>query len=298
MSLRFVLFELSLFESGADADNARTDLGWLLEALTQRDQAYLVDHPRTPRLYESGVIYERPAQFGGECEEVVILRQALGDKAREPRVKKILELVQAVLGGERFRDIGVLYERGSGDCDNVASARSAELRQAGIPASPYMVWRKRLDGGNTYHIQVRWPWSVDGTPEGYIEDPSLLMGMGGPGRAADRQKEIDKNIARAKKLASGEMKLSATSPLNDELQKAFDDISGGGLKNWMGLTNAKYPVTVAGGGHRGWHRDRSVPASAMLSPGIEYEDVNEGWDFPETYDEVILHNTGSMRGGF
>lgn len=198
MSLPFILYELTLFAPENDPNDDRIDLGWFLEALVQRDMAYLKAHPNTPLLYKSGVTYERPAQFGGECLEVQTIRAALDpEKAKDPRVQAVLELMQKVFGGERFRDIGVLYARGKGDCDNVATARVAELRQNGIEAAPLLIWKRRLDGGYTYHVLVTWP---DGTRE----DPSLLLGMGGPDRKADRDKEIAKNQERVNKaLAAG-----------------------------------------------------------------------------------------------
>ena len=67
-------------------------------------------------------------------------------------------------------------------CDNLACARAAELRSVGFDASSYITHRRRLDGGFTYHAIVRWP---DGTGE----DPSLLLGMGGPSRNLDRAEE-------------------------------------------------------------------------------------------------------------
>jgi hypothetical protein len=162
MSLPYILFELTLFEPGNAADDDRIDLGWLLEALVQRDMAYLKAHPEAPRLYNSGVVYERPAQFGGVCPEVAMVQWALDpEKARDPRVQGVLGIMQQVFGGERFRDIGVLYARGRGDCDNLATARVAELRQMGIQASPLLIWRRRMDGGYTYHVLVTWPKEFD-----------------------------------------------------------------------------------------------------------------------------------------
>jgi hypothetical protein len=183
------LLDLDLFEPGADQDGSRLDLTWILEALTQRDQQYLVDHPSTPLLYQSGVTYEPPAQFNGDCPEVQILKQALGANAHDLKVKATLDTVQAVLGGERFRDVGRIIEKGVVDCDNLSCWRAAELRQAGIKASPYITWRRRFDGGYTYHVLVRWP---DNT----LEDPSLLLGMGGADRQADRAIQIAQNAER------------------------------------------------------------------------------------------------------
>ena len=188
--LRNILYEITLFAKGDDPDESRIDLGWFLEALVQRNQGYLRERPNTPKLYKSGVVYERPAQSLGECEEVRVLKEAIGPfRSRLPKVRKVLDQVQAVFGGERFRDIGVLLERGSGDCDNVACWRVAELRQGGIRARPYLKWRTNDNGGTTYHALVIWP-------DGSSEDPSLLLGMGGADRAADRRKEIENNIER------------------------------------------------------------------------------------------------------
>jgi hypothetical protein len=213
--LRYVLFDTSLFSRGDDAEQSRTDLLWMLEALTQRDMAYLKEHPETPRLYDSGVVYERPAQFSGVCPEVAILRKALGAKALMPSVAEVLSTVQAVLGGERFRDVGRIIENGRGDCDNVACWRVAELRQSGIKASPYITWKPRLDGGVTYHVLVKWP---DGTHE----DPSLLLGMGGPARAADRQRELDKNAQRVEMVKRAAARLPV-APMYDGANEDWSD---------------------------------------------------------------------------
>jgi hypothetical protein len=189
-----------MFEPDGDPEGSRTDLGWVLQALTARDQQYLKDHPKTPLLYQSGVVYEKPAQFSGDCAEVATLKAALGSSSKDPKVADALDMVQAVLGGERFRDIGRIIEKGAVDCDNLACWRAAELRQSGIAASPYITWKQRSDGGVTYHVLVRWP---DNT----LEDPSLLLGMGGPARKADRQKEIDKNAERVQMV-------KAKAPIN------------------------------------------------------------------------------------
>jgi hypothetical protein len=193
--LRYVLYDLTLFSPGDDAREARVDLGWMLEALTQRNQDYLRQHPDAPRLYRSHVVYERPAQFQGECEEVQILRAAAGRAANEPKVGATLNLVQAVLGGERFRDIGRILERGSGDCDNLACWRVAELRQGGVKARPFLIWRK-TGGGTTYHALVR-------HEDGSSEDPSRLLGMGGEAAAAERAEEIRKNAERVENRRLG-----------------------------------------------------------------------------------------------
>lgn len=200
--LRHIWVEQTLFSPFSDKGEDETDLLWMLEALTQRNQNYLKQHPRTPRLYKSGVKYAVPAQYGGECKEVAILKQALGGAANKRDVRKVLELIQDVLGGEHFCDIGVILELGEIDCDGLAAFRAAELRQAGIRAKPWMTKRTRPDGGTTYHALVKWPPFGRNQHE-TSEDPSLLLGMGGPARAKDRQEEIRKNIERCEDIKSG-----------------------------------------------------------------------------------------------
>lgn len=193
--LRYVLWESTMFSGADDVEQTQKDLCWMLEALTQRNMDYLLRRPHTPRLYKSGVKWEAPNQFGGDVPEVRVLRQALGRNAKRGDVRQVLDKIQQVLGGEHFCDIGVILQLGAIDCDGLACWRAAELRQAGIPARPYMTWRKRPDGGTTYHALVLWP------PFGNVgyatsEDPSLLLGMHQPERAADRAEELRKNAER------------------------------------------------------------------------------------------------------
>ncbi len=86
------------------------------------------------------------------------------------------------------------------NCDNVASWRVAELRQAGIQARPWMTKRTRPDGGTTYHALVQWPpfgaGNLGNESKWTSEDPSLLLGMGGASRTAERAEEIRKNKER------------------------------------------------------------------------------------------------------
>ena len=114
--LRWVVFDTTMFADKDDAARTQKNVMWLLEALTQRDQEYLKQRPNTQRLYRSGVRYMTPQQFAGDVNEVAVLKTALGKTARQPAVKRALDTVQDVLGGERFRDIGRIIENGGGDC--------------------------------------------------------------------------------------------------------------------------------------------------------------------------------------
>lgn len=229
--LRFILHDLTLFGDGDDVERARKALCWFMEALVQRNIDYLKVNPGTPRLYRSGVKYQVPMQFDGDCEEVKILREALGSAAKTSRVAGVLDLVQAVLGGERFRDIGRIIENGGGDCDNLATWRVAELRQQGIQARPFMTHRQRLDGGTTYHALVLWPpinelGRVGNMAPDHLwtsEDPSLLLGMGGAERAADRDEEVRKNKERCELLSrrGNGSRRGAVDDVFGELDKMF-----------------------------------------------------------------------------
>lgn len=219
--LQYVLYEMSLFAHGENTEEAETDLNWLLEALVQRDQDYLKQHPETPRLYKSGVVWEAPKQFAGECEEVHVLRDALGAAAKRRDVRKVLDKVQQVLGGEHFADIGVILRNGRHDCDGIAAWRAAELRQAGVPAKAMMTKRKRIDGGTTYHALVLWP-PFGTSPYESSEDSSLLLGMGGADRAADRAEELRKNADRCSDIKT----MGLARALRPSSDGAIEDILG------------------------------------------------------------------------
>lgn len=225
--LRHIHVEQTLFSPGDNVKQAQKDLIWWLYALTQRNQDYLLQHPKTPRLYKSGVKYAVPKQFNGDCEEVAILKRALGRAARHRDVDRVLDRIQSVFGGEHFCDIGVILELGEIDCDGISSWRAAELRQAGIKANPYMTSRKRLDGGTTYHALVLWP-PIPGCDYETSEDPSLLLGMGGEKRKKDREIEIQKNRERCDLLraARGGKPVPVLPKADFDVDDALFDVLG------------------------------------------------------------------------
>lgn len=193
--LRYVLFDLDLFSTDDDRDGSEKTLLWLLEILAVQNASYLKKHPKTPKLYKSGVKYLLPEQMRqAEVPQVEVIRDAFTHLGiDEPVITGALDDLSQMCGGrEHFRDIPRIMDNGGGDCDNLSSWRVAELRHAGINAAPYITCRARPDGGMTYHALVRWP---DGTSE----DPSLLLGMGGRDREKDRAEERRKNAERAEK---------------------------------------------------------------------------------------------------
>lgn len=194
--LRYVLFDVNFFDDEFDRANSQKRVLCLLEALTCCNQIYLRNNPNTPLIYQSDIVYKVPQQFDKDVSEIGVLRQFLESHHAPPTVREALEVLDRKVGGEVFREIPRIIENGGGDCDNVAAWRVAELRELGIRADPYITWRRRPDGGMTYHVIVYWP---DGTSE----DPSLLLGMGGEARAADRAEEERKLGERAGEFVKG-----------------------------------------------------------------------------------------------
>lgn len=186
--LRHILFDVEFFpDDGTSLENSRERVLCLLEALVWINRLYLQEHPETPLLYQSGVTYLMPEQFEkAELPEIAVVRDFLLKKGASDGIQVAFKAMADQLGsGEHFREISRIIEHGGGDCDNLACWRVAELRERGIMAKPYITWRQRADGGTTYHVIVYWP-------DGSSEDPSLLCGMGGESRAADRAEEVRK----------------------------------------------------------------------------------------------------------
>ena len=128
-----------MFHGREDAARSEHVLHGLLFALCAADASYLRAHPETPRLYESGVRYQ----------------------AELP-------------GREDWQTVPFALARGVADCEDLACWRVAELWvRDGVRALPRMTWRPKGPRGQwrLYHITVRWP-------DGHVEDPSRVLGMG------------------------------------------------------------------------------------------------------------------------
>lgn len=199
--LRHILFDVAFFQDDSDPverANSRKRVLCLLEALVWCNRLYLQQHPDTPLIYQSGIKYVVPEQFEkASLPEVATVRDYLTKKGAPDDVLAAFKLMADQLGsGEHFREIPRIIENGGGDCDNLASWRCAELRELGIDAKPYITWRRREDGGTTYHVIVLWP-------DGSSEDPSLLLGMGGSDRDIDRLAEQEKLGERTGEYLAG-----------------------------------------------------------------------------------------------
>jgi hypothetical protein len=116
-------------------------LEYLLNALAAANVHYLRHFPHTPALYASGVRY-----------------------LQEPD------------GRDEWQDIPDTIERRSGDCEDLAAWRMAEIRvREGDRLSRWHITVDELRDTRghpvtTYHIQIR-------RPNGQIEDPSRRLGM-------------------------------------------------------------------------------------------------------------------------
>lgn len=108
-----------------------------LDALMVADQVYLIEHPETPSLYRSGVLYAPES------------------------------------GAEEWCDIGECLKRGRVDCEDLACWRAAELRQGGSDARAIATCERLGPKRRLYHIVVE----IQRDGQVIIEDPSLLLGM-------------------------------------------------------------------------------------------------------------------------
>jgi hypothetical protein len=194
--MRHVNMDLDLsFDTPEDRWRSEQILLHYLLILTLRNYWFLLDNPDYPKLYDTDMVYLLPEQLERrptrsqlrDLEKFLsTTMQMTGDE-----IQHHLDLAKGV---EIFRDIPRMAEHGGGDCDNWAAARAAEVCVAAYrlggtsEAKPYLVWRE--DGNRMiYHAKV-----MHG--DGSDEDPSIIKGMGGQDRAADRLLECRKNYER------------------------------------------------------------------------------------------------------
>jgi hypothetical protein len=174
-------FEVALFREGADGKVAEDErqrsqsaLLWMLEALCKVDQGELEFHRKRkgkypPPLYASGIRYQREN------------------------------------GTENWQDVYRNFELMSGDCEDLACHRVAELRCVyGRQAAPFVKYRRGDDGAFHYHALV----AVKG-PDGWrLEDPSFKLGMGwedmfdGIGPGSPEALQLERRLDLVQKEAS------------------------------------------------------------------------------------------------
>ena len=140
-----IVFYTQMFEDNSKKcmERSKKKLLVLFEGLVSCNLIHLHDFPDTPKLYDSGVVY------------------------------------QPEFDTEEWQDIPTTLERGFGDCEDLAAYRCAELRFEGIPAKPWIRWRN-VGGSWRFHALVAWPDYRDSNGrlvKGRVEDPSRRLGM-------------------------------------------------------------------------------------------------------------------------
>lgn len=133
---------LTAFSSEQDRARGERAALRLLQALTDINVDYLLSHPNTPLLYQSGVRYKEQAYD---------------------------------LGQEDWHEIPAALLAKKTDCKVLAAWRAAELRVRGIAAQPHLMRQASLRTAlgmpdYSYHVVVR-------HPDGRLEDPSKILGM-------------------------------------------------------------------------------------------------------------------------
>lgn len=121
MGMRPIRLGLKLFLNASDADRSRRTLTAAMYGLALANRLYLETYPRTPRLYDSHVIYRE-----------------------EKRT-------------ENWNDIPTVLSKGWGDCEDLACWRIAEHLINGVQALPYVTWRVPSGSRTIYHALVRLP---------------------------------------------------------------------------------------------------------------------------------------------
>jgi hypothetical protein len=178
--VRDVTFCTDLFTSERTRPWSERTLGCLLWGLVFANESYLWNHQDAPPLYRTKVRWQREYPTG-----------------KSP--------CKGGTGQEQFLGIRQIIEQGHADCEDlvcwIVSMRRTGLdrtrrgppprpghppvtavpcpwpmRARGPKVVPGFFWRPVGPGGKTllYHIVVCWP-------DGYVEDPSRAMGMGGRG---------------------------------------------------------------------------------------------------------------------
>ena len=102
---------------------------------------------------------------------VNIDRMEIRDNRLRPLYKAGVRYVREPRGQENWQDIVTLYQQRTGDCEDLACARTAGLRENGKWADPFLRWRLDENTGMyIYHVLVK-------RASGKIEDPSRILGM-------------------------------------------------------------------------------------------------------------------------
>lgn len=210
------------FESEAERYDSEDVLLWILGFMSRANLLFLLRYPQTKTLYDANVVYAEPDQLidrsgvtAARLGELVQLAKRMGLPPEEASM-----MIRIAKGMEIFVDIPELYRQGKGDCNKLVPVRVAELWRSNIMASPYLVKEKNSRGGWSYHATVWYP------QDDSIEDPSRILGMGGPEANEERLAEIAKNEHRWANAMLGARELVAAG---------FDPDAVGAFVDGMGF---------------------------------------------------------------
>lgn len=205
MSMRDILLGLRLDFSTPEQRRVSEDLLLRISGLMARaNLLWLQLNPDTPLLYESDVVYAPPDQTTRPALDPAKLRKLLKllrEMGQEPETA--LQIVRLLRGVEVFLDWPTLLRRGKGDCNELVPVRLAELWRAGIMATTYLTCEPKEDGGYAYHNIIL-------HADGSTEDPSLILGMGGPTYSAQRREECHANFVRLGRYIDAAQRLVAS----------------------------------------------------------------------------------------
>lgn len=115
-------------------------------------------------------------------------QKGLSDRVVAPLYASGVVYREELPGREDWPDIHRVFAAGWGDCEDLAAIRAAELRVAGFECEPVIKWqwipREMMirQGYPAHKLPDRGVWMVHCCvrfPDGSIEDPSKILGMGG-----------------------------------------------------------------------------------------------------------------------
>ena len=264
--MRHVNYDLDLnFDTPEGRWRSEQILLYMLTTLTLDNFWFLLDNPDFPKLYDTDMVYMLPEQLErrpsrskiNKLNKFLADTMGMGPSERQHH----LDLARGV---EIFRSIPRMMEHGGGDCDNWAAARAAEIAVAayrlGVKSGvkPYLVWHE--DGDRMiYHAKIMHGDRSD-------EDPSIIKGMGGRDRAADRLEECRKNYERYDNMWQSAKRIMANEDLTgdakvmraEELKAAIDSFGYLPKSGVFRVGPAKSQAVV------GYGYDRSKPGIANL----------------------------------
>lgn len=179
--MRDVAFCTDSFSTKRAIPYGEFSLACLLWALCGANAGYLLEHPHTPALYDSGVVWREEKPQGrtacpeGEGQELFLgVRQVLNQGFADCEDVACWRVSECRLGLAKHHRPRMRPFAGHPE-PTVLPVPFKHLRPVGPPVLPAFFKREVRPGNWVYHILVFWPgWG--------FEDPSRVLGMGGANR--------------------------------------------------------------------------------------------------------------------